>query len=473
MINMECQRLRSSYQFAGRAWLARVRALFMTALVFLPSAVVAQNYSWDARRIGMGGNTIAGSGNLAFTEIAAAPDDSHYKAFVIPLGLVQVLSHLDTFDVNKPNFDAIRAIDYIGNPFHITFDRSQDPGVEDIVRDIDNATLSRDLNTYRGFSPPSHLLAEGLVAPNWGHTFRFLKTDDGGFQGIYVGAGPYLSDRDQIDIDQSLVDILSSPVPVTVPANAVFHVTNAFAQQGAVAITGGYRSKFAFPSMGVGRDGVYVAANFSYLYGIHYDVLDLATQLQTDSSGLITTTPTGTPVAASYISATSGHGFTADLGVGIVRGPWDVGVGVNGIGNRINWSDVTVRQYAISNVTDGNGGFQETSKTPGADIRQTLPVRYAGNLGYHGNHWSVLADYTYGFQDNSFHAGSEYRFLMLTARGGARYTLGRWNPTGGLGFMLLPRLGIDAAVFPTDVNVNRAREISVALSLRLMSKPKG
>ena len=140
MLNMECQRLRASRRFRGRTWLTRVGVIVMAAAVFLPSAVVAQNYSWDARRIGMGGNAIAGSGNLAFTEIAAAPDDSHYRAFVIPLGLVQVLSHLDTFDVNKPNFDAIRAIDYIGNPFHITFDRSQDPGVEDIVRDIRNAT---------------------------------------------------------------------------------------------------------------------------------------------------------------------------------------------------------------------------------------------------------------------------------------------------------------------------------------------
>lgn len=472
MIKVERQMFRGLLRFAGGGSLAWIGSLLLGTALFLPSDAIGQNYSWDARRIAMGGNTVAGSGNLAFSEIAAAPDDSHYKSFVIPLGLVQVLSHLDTFDINNPNFDAIRAVDYIGNPFHITIDRSKDPGVEDIVKDIDNATLSRDLNTYRGFSPPSHLLVEGLIAPNWGHTFKFLKSGDGGFQGVYVGAGPYVSDRDQIDIDQSLVNILSSPVAVTVPANAIFHVTNAFAQQGAVAITGGYRSKFAFPSTGPGRDGVYIAANFSYLYGIHYDALDLATQLQTDSSGLITMTPSGTPVAASYVSATSGHGFTADLGVGIVRGPWDLGVGVDGIGNRINWSNVTLRDYAISNVTDGNGGFQETAKTPLVDFRETLPVRYAGNLGYHGSHWSLLADYTYGFEDSSFHAGSEYRFLMLTARGGARYSLGRWNPTGGLGFKLLPRLGLDAAVFPTDVNVNRAREISVALSLRLISKPK-
>lgn len=472
MISIERMTLNAVVRgFRAKPW-ARMWALFALAFVFFPWVAAAQNYSWDARRIGMGGNTTAGSGNLAFSEIGAAPDDSHYKAFVIPLGLIQVLSNLNTFDINNPNFDAIRAVDYIGNPFHFTFGRSQDPGVEDIVKDIDNASLSRDLNTYRGFSPPSHLVAEGLVAPIWGYTFKFHKTADGSFQGIYVGAGPYLADYDDINIDQSLINILSSPVPVTVPANAVFHVTNDFAQQGAVAITGGFRSKFAFPSMGPGRDGVYVAANFSYLYGIHYDVLDLATQLQTDSNGLITTTPSGTPVTASYISATSGKGFSADVGMGIVHGPWDLGVGVNGIGNRINWSDVTIRQYAISSVTNGSGGFQQISKTPGADIRQTLPVRYTGNLGYHGNHWSLLADYTYGFEDNSFHAGSEYRFLMVTARGGARYSLGRWNPTGGVGFKLLPRLGLDAAVFPTDVNVDRAREIAVALSLRLMSKPK-
>ena len=35
---------------------------------------------------------------------------------------------------------------------------------------------------------------EGLIAPNWGYTFM-LHEDDRGFQGIYVGAGPYIAVR--------------------------------------------------------------------------------------------------------------------------------------------------------------------------------------------------------------------------------------------------------------------------------------
>ena len=61
------------------------------------------------------------------------------------------------------------------------------------MSDIRNATLSRDLSSYHGFVPANDLLAEGLASPNWGYTFKVKKDARGGFQGIYVGAGPYLS----------------------------------------------------------------------------------------------------------------------------------------------------------------------------------------------------------------------------------------------------------------------------------------
>jgi hypothetical protein len=51
-------------------------------------------------------------------------------------------------------------------------------------------------------------------------------------------------------------------------------------------------------------------------------------------------------------------------------------------------------------------------------------------------------------------------------RGGGRYTSDRWHPSGGAGFNLTPRFGIDVAVFGTSTNIERRRQMGVAASLR-------
>ena len=64
---------------------AVVAALFLT----IPVPAAAQHWSFDARRIALGG---VGSANLA-SELVA--DRRAYKAIVLPLGLFQSLGNLD------------------------------------------------------------------------------------------------------------------------------------------------------------------------------------------------------------------------------------------------------------------------------------------------------------------------------------------------------------------------------------------
>src|SRR5262249_27043311 len=152
---------------------------------FAVAGAHAQNYSWDARNVGMGGETGLGGGNLA---AGMVPSDRNYTSIVVPLGLIQVLSNLKVFDPNDPGFDALRAIDYVGNPFHYSFNRSEKAGNVDFIKNIVDAGFNRNLNVYRGFTPPEHLVAGGLLAPNWGYTFKFHRGANRSYQGIYVGA---------------------------------------------------------------------------------------------------------------------------------------------------------------------------------------------------------------------------------------------------------------------------------------------
>jgi len=152
----------------------------------------------------MGGSS--GNGNLANKMI---DDQRDYRSIVLPLGLSQILSNTKGFDPNSKNFDPIMAIEYAATPWHYVIgrDSSNNPGETTFVNDVRNGTLSRDLTKYRGFVPANSFLAEGLVAPSFGHTFKVHKNGPN-FQGFYLGAGPYLSMRSQSAISTRLTTVL-------------------------------------------------------------------------------------------------------------------------------------------------------------------------------------------------------------------------------------------------------------------------
>ncbi len=338
----------------------------------------------------------------------------------------------------------------------------------DFIKNIIDSGFNQDLNVYRGFAPPEHLLAEGLIAPSWGYTFKFLRGPQQSFHGVYVGAGPYFSLKTDLRWDENLVRILGNSQPVAVPPNTTFRVSNSTAQQAAVAITGGYRAKFTIPSSFSFRDGVYLGMNFNYLHGLRHDAGDLNLRIETDNAGLLTVTPSQVPFfLTDYRSATSGKGFSVDAGVALVQGGWEFGVGVNGIANRIEWDAARRKQFTLTGLSTGVD-FTETA-LPSSKIESKLPTRYVANLGRHHERWSTLIDYAYGFEKSSLHGGGEYRLGSVAIRGGAKLSRSDWNPTGGLGLNFTRRLGIDVAVFGTNANLETKREFSVAMSLRILS----
>jgi hypothetical protein len=66
-----------------------------------------------------------------------------------------------------------------------------------------------------------------------------------------------------------------------------------------------------------------------------------------------------------------------------------------------------------------------------------------------------------------FRGGGEYRLRIVEFRGGTQYKNKDWQPTGGAGLNITPRIGIDAAVFGTSTNIERNRKAALALSLRI------
>jgi hypothetical protein len=441
---------------------------FCLALVFCLASVssaLAQNWSFDARSIALG--SVSGKDNLASRMV---DEQRHYRSIVIPLGLFQVLRDFDRFKPESDNFDLVRVIEYSASPLHYQFGRDQQ-SVSDrnLFTDIRRATVSRDLSDYRGYKLANQPVAEGLASPTWGGTIRFSGEKDGPFQGIYVGAGPYLSMRTTASFDQRVVDILASDTALRYN-NTSYPIGSDVQGQVAMSITGGYRARFAVAGGGSERDGIYVAADFNYLHGFRYESADVALRLDTDGAGMLTINPLlPSPLAIVRTSADSGHGYAIDAGVAAVVNGVEVGFGINGIGNRIDWDNVEQTSYALGNLFLG-GDFVEAGPFPANDLRVELPKDYHVNAGYHADAWSVMSEYAHGFQGNSVRGGAEYRAGVIEFRGGGLYTRELWHPTGGVGLNFSPKVGLDVAMFTTAANAARERRAAVAVSLRINSR---
>src|SRR5436190_17083938 len=187
---------------------------FAIILVLGSSSAWAQNWTFDARTIALG--NAGGTGNLATHMIGQQRD---YRVVVLPFGLLQVLRDLDVFKPGSEKFDIIRSVEYAAAPLHYVIGRdtsTSDTGRQFVV-DVRNGTLSRDLNTYRGFVPVNQPPAEGLTFSSNGRTFTLYRGGNGSFQGLFVGAGQYFAMRSAVDLDERLIGILRSDTNVYIP----------------------------------------------------------------------------------------------------------------------------------------------------------------------------------------------------------------------------------------------------------------
>ena len=267
----------------------------------LPAQARAQNWSFDARAVGLGG--VGSTSNVA---VDMVDEQRPYRAIVLPFGLLQVIPNLPKLDPTKDEFDLVRAIEYSASPIHFIVGRDDTETGSLFITDLRNGELNRDLNYYRGFSPATSVSAEGLASPNWGHTFKLSQNTNGSFQGIYAGAGPYFSMQTSAEIDPALAAVFASPTPVYTP-NTSYYMSNDTLSQFALAVTGGYRARISRAGGGA-LDGLYIGANYHYLHGFQYEHFEPEARLDTNANGLLTVNPSqGFPVSILRRTSSAGE----------------------------------------------------------------------------------------------------------------------------------------------------------------------
>jgi len=445
----------------------RWRGAFVALLLLGSSAssAFAQNYSFDARRIALGGT--GGTPNVASHLVE---EQRRYKSIVIPVGLVRVIKNINVFYPNRKDFDFSSAVEYATRPLHQVIGKVEDyPGFHQLVNDIRDAHLNSDLNAYSGFQTDRLDFVEGLIAPNWGYTFMFQQ-DDRSFQGIYVGAGPYLAVRADYNVNSEFKKILDGSGDTYIPF-ATLDLGGGTRQQTALDITGAYHARYKlFQRDGeeARRNGMYVVANYHFLHGFRYDNVNARLSLQTDSAGMVPPNQPTAPFAIDWETSKSGNGLALDFGAAFVVDRWEFGGGVSGVANRIKWSQLTEHHLAFVNLEDGSEWVHvKVPPLPGVTTQIELPVTYTGDIAYHREKWSLYNEYSRGFQGNNFSSGLEYRLGAVELRGAARMSQGDWYASGGAGFNLTRNFGVDVAAFGTQTFLEADRHLALAISFRI------
>jgi len=446
----------------------RWRVVFAAVLLATPtSSALAQNYSFDARRIGLGG--AGGTPNVASKLVE---QQRRYKSVLIPVGMVKMLSNVHVFYPNREDFDFSRAVEFGSSPFHFAFGRSEDITAGSFFRDLIHAQLNSDLNTYREPRDPNDspmvTTADGLLDVTWGKEFTLRETEHS-FQRIYVGAGPYYGSRAYADFDADLEQVLSSSGNRYIPF-ATMRVGGGETSQLALDITGAYRARFPIfgeDGPGARRDGMYIAANYHHLQGFRLDRFQANLRLETDTNGLLVPDPPTTPFALGWDASGHGVGLSLDFGVSFVINRWDFGAGVTGLANRINWSDILHRELSLVNLRNGVDFLYVKLPRSSDSLHVEMPVTYTADFAYHRDTWSNYTEYSNGLGGVNFRSGVEYTGLKrIELRGAGRYSQGSWYPAAGVGVNLTRSFGVDAGFYGTKTFLETEPHVGMALSFR-------
>jgi len=226
------------------------------------------------------------------------------------------------------------------------------------------------------------------------------------------------------------------------------------------------------PSVGYAGRIVGDSATALYLGGALHYYVGLAYGHVTGDGGFTTgdsifTGPTPVKPDARALTSYSkfgnsvGHGFGGDIGVALVTGPIEVGVGVNDIGATITWPDTRVDSalYRDSSFSKPVANHIET--------KTKLPVSYLANLVYTVGNTTVGFDVLNNGRGTTVHVGGEQRVGVIVLRGGVARDQRKRLELGWGGGLRFGGLGLDVGFWTHTNSLSNQRGITMATSLSI------
>ena len=446
-----------------------VVALTLTVLILTPARAARAQFSFDARRIGMGGVSLTRDGNLrrfnpayrAVKNRADAGGGGPKFTIPVPLGLIQFLkdhpiNQWDTdplFDPDSAAFNPVELMNLVLNPPIFYEVRKVPVPTNDVEFTIGKNALVVDLGAAQVLIPEQEF---GL-----GSTSRLLDMGFG-FAGFNVGVMGFLQYEVGFTLDDSLRRVLKEADSVR--ANTTYRILGDGIVQAGLAPTVSYAGRVLRGAGGdESDDGLYLGAALHYYQGVTY-------ARGTGPGGFTTGNPVfgTTPVAllddTLYTSNKPfGKGFGGDVGIAFVSGPFEVGAGVNDIGAEMTWSDTKVQRIRYDAAGDS---ISTTLLTNHVESTTKLPITYIANAALRmGTGTTVGGDIVNSGRGTVIHVGVEQRTGPFAVRGGVSRDQRKKMQFGWGGGLRLGAIGLDVGFWTHSNSFADRRAITMATSI--------
>ncbi len=358
-------------------------ALTLAVLVAASARPARAQFSFDARRIGMGGVSLTRDGNLrrynpAYRAVKNRAGSGNAKLTIpVPLGLIQFfhdhpinkLGHDPMFNPDSAAFNPVQLVNLVFNlPIFLEVRKAPTP-TNDVTFTVGRNAFALDLGAAQVLIPEDQF---GL-----GGTSRLLDVGFG-IKGFRFGVQGFENHDIEFLLGDSLRAFLKNAHPAD--TNTTYNVL------GDGIVQAGFAPTLSFSGRVTGRgsdndDGVYLGASVRNYFGVTY--------YRAVGSGGFTTGDTlfagSNPVTPQLegliyrdngVGTSFGRGFGGDVGVVFISGPMEVGVGVNDIGAKLTWQDTRVDSSYFDNVGDS---IVTTVVRNHVETTTKLPVSYIAN----------------------------------------------------------------------------------------------
>jgi hypothetical protein len=446
-----------------------VVALALVLLVLAPLRPARAQFSFDARRYGMGGVSLSRDGNVrrynpAYRAVKNRSNVSGAPKFSIPipLGLIQFfkdhpinqLGDDPMFNPDSAAFNPFELMNVIFNPPIFYEVRKAPTPTNNVEFTLGRNQLILNLGATRVLVPEQKF---GL-----GTTSRLLDMGFG-FAGFNVGVMGFLQYDVGFTLDSTLRQFLTDTTVGAQPLTNYTALGDGVAQAG-LAPTIGYAGRVLRGAGGDDSDdGFYIGGALHYYLGATY-ARGVGPAGFTTGPVVLGSTPA--PLLDANLLTSNkpnGHGIGGDVGVAWISGPFEVGLGANDLGAELTWSDTKIQRF----VFDTAGDSISTSVIANhVETKTKLPITYVANAALRmGTGTTVGADVVNSGRGTVIHAGVEQRTGPFALRGGVSRDQRKKMQFGVGGGLRFGAIGLDVGLWTHSNSFATKRGITMATSI--------
>jgi hypothetical protein len=432
----------------------------MMALLWCAWAGMAWGQTLNARRTAMGGVLLPDGGpasdpiNVAYRAVPVASGSS--SVLPLPIGLLPLIQDPPVFDSKDPDFNVYKLANQLYNPpWNLQLVEPATPS-SDIVVSLGRDYLALQLGDVANVFPEDGSRFGGVMHfPAFGLGVRNFFANVSGVTHV----------ENDLELNTPLLAALKNGEAFR--PNTQYALEDAAKGQAAAALQAGWAGALAraHSKDKTDRSGVYVGARAKLLRGLAYGDARNHVGFATGD-----TLFSNNPVALDYLGYTrtampadGGWGQGFDLGtVWIVRG-FEIGVGANDVGSRINWKV----EESVMQRDSVSGDVKSTTLAKGVAFTSEIPATYNITVARRFGGSLIAADAEKGIFDTTYHLGAEHWVGPVALRAGTSLDGQQQVQYGGGVGVKFGRLGADAGVATNSRNLSHERGVELCVGLAL------